>query len=373
MSEALVPLRLEAQWLPPAAAWAEGLDMNLPLNLAHRITEGALAAGDPDAQLAARNAALMLRERRAFLERPPAMTLPFNYRAVPGILRRAIARSIGWVQRYRQSVWAAFPGWPLDLSADLAEDLGAELICARRRTPVLLTHDIDSPEGLVNLVEKFLPLEETAGVHSANFIVPCAWPLDHGLLTEVMRRGHEIGIHGYDHSTRTSFVSQIERAERLAKGRKLGNRYCAAGYRAPSLVRSRQLLADLGEHYMYDSSIPTSGGPFPTFNNGCASARPWRIDNLWELPISLPRDGSLRFLGYDADEIVRLWISLAGLVARSRGTVVLLTHCEGSFTGGTNMLEAYRSFIMTIANDNLFEFIRPIDLVVRLTGQKYHG
>jgi hypothetical protein len=50
----------------------------------------------------------------------------------------------------------------------------------------------------------------------------------------------------------------------------------------PSLVRSREFIADLQAYCTYDSSIPTSGGAFPLPNK-----RPH------------PRDGSMRFLGHD--------------------------------------------------------------------------
>jgi peptidoglycan/xylan/chitin deacetylase (PgdA/CDA1 family) len=229
--------------------------------------------------------------------------------------------------------------------------------------------DIDSPEGLDNLVELFLPIEEAAGATSANYIVPYAWPLNQSRLADIVARGHEIGIHGYDHSNRTSFLPVEERRQRLAAGHKLAIRFSAVGYRSPSLVRSRELLADLAPLYRYDSSIPTSGGPFPTANNGCASARPWRIGSLWEIPLSLPRDGSLRFLGYKPADIARMWIDCAGLVARSGGVVTLLTHCEAGFSGNTAMLAAYRQFIETMAGDPRFVFQLPRRLVDTLANR----
>ena len=56
------------------------------------------------------------------------------------------------------------------------------------RTPVLLTHDIDSPEGLRNLHRMFLPLEEAVGARSANYIVPCAWPVDDAVVQDLLAR-----------------------------------------------------------------------------------------------------------------------------------------------------------------------------------------
>ena len=137
-------------------------------------------------------------------------------------------------------------------------------------------------------------------------------------------------------------------------------RYSAVGYRAPSLLRTRPLLRDLGARFRYDSSIPTSGGLFPTPNNGCATARPFRVENIAELPISLPRDGALRFLGHRPDEIVRIWIDCAELIARSRGVVVLLTHCERRFSGHPRMFDAYRRFLEYVRDrPDRFAFSSP--------------
>jgi len=354
-------------------AWSEGLQVNIP--------QSALAATgldrciDSDGNLTIpaalppvdAGAAETLRLRRAFTPEPPASArMPVSYRRVPGPLRRAIGDAIGRWQRRRESEWAAFPGWPLDLSSDLLTDLSRPGTAALSRTPVLLTHDIDSPDGLRNLVQRFLPIEETVGARSTNYIVPCAWELDQGLLAEVHRRGHELGVHGFDHANRTPFVSTAERRQRLLAAVPLAERFGMRGYRAPSLLRTRELLADLAEFYTYDSSIPTSGGPFPVPNNGCASARPFRVGGLLEIPVSMPRDGSLRFLGFRADAICDTWKACATRIARSGGVVVLLTHCEDHFSGNAEMLETYRTFLTWIAADARFVWSRSEDLAASL-------
>jgi len=350
--------------LPERVAWAEGLPLTLPEHLMRL-----LATPPPEGGLAvqARQEADALRLRAAFTDAPPASSrLPFNYQSVPSPLRRLLANAIGRFQRARQHTWAHFPGWPLDLSADVAADLACLPRITFERTPVLVTHDIDSPEGLRNLRDMFLPLEEAAGAHSANYIVPCAWPVDEGLARETTARGHEIGTHGYDHANRTPFSHALERRTRLQAGQRFAHAHGGVGYRAPSLLRTAALIEDLRPLYRYDSSIPTSGGAFPVPNNGCASARPWRFGQLWELPLSMPRDGSLRFLGHAPAEIGALWRETALRIARSGGIVCLLTHCETGFSGNAPMLAQYRGFLEWVANDARFEFSRPVDLVDRL-------
>lgn len=343
-------------------AWAEGLPLNLPeplLRMLERPTPETIAAG--------RQAAEALRLAAAFTDVPPVSArLPFSYQAVPGPLRRFLGKVIGRIQRRRQHAWARYPGWPLDLSADAAADLVGASKIAFARTPVLLTHDIDSAEGLRNLCVMFLPLEEAVGARSANYIVPCAWPVDAALVQEVVARGHEIGVHGYDHANRTPFLPEKERRARLDAGHAFARAYGGVGYRAPSLLRTAALIDDLRPLYRYDSSIPTSGGAFPVPNNGCASARPWRFGTLWELPLSMPRDGSLRFLGHSPTEIGAVWRETASQIARSGGMVCLLTHCEAGFSGNPPMLAQYRAFLKWISAEARFEFVRPVDLVDRL-------
>lgn len=187
-------------------------------------------------------------------------------------------------------------------------------------------------------------------------MVPCAWPVDEGIVRELRARGHEIGVHGFDHANRTPFSADDERRRRLDAGRAFAEQYDAVGYRAPSLLRTRALLRDVGHLYRFDSSIPTSGGLFPVPNNGCATVRPFRVEGALEIPITLPRDGSLRFLGYAPRAIASLWSDCAARVARAGGVVMLLTHCERRFSGSPAMLDAYRQFLDVVRGSTSLAF-----------------
>ena len=365
---ALVDFFVDGDTLPPSIKWSTGLPLHVPDELAQAIKCGSIEVDETTRVLAAK-VAIELRIRAAFTPNSPLSSrLPAHYHNIPGPLRRALAHVVGRLQRQRQSRWARFPGWPIDLSADFAADLAGMPSITFKRTPVLLSHDIDTPEGLYNLVRMFLPLEEQADAVSTNFVVPCAWSVDPALVMEVKSRGHEIGVHGYDHRNRTPFCNATEREKRLSDGRVFGDQYGAIGYRSPSLLRTKALLTALEQNYTYDSSIPTSGGAFPVPNNGCASARPWRIGNIWEIPLTMPRDGSLRFLGYSPTQIGRMWRTVAVTVAQSGGIVSLLTHCEAGFSGNQPMLSAYRSFIEWIKADDRFEFMRMDKLAAVLEG-----
>ncbi|HXD73318.1 MAG TPA: polysaccharide deacetylase family protein [Vicinamibacterales bacterium] len=370
----LIPVRVASIGSEYAcASWAEGRRFNVPADLPAKVNwrvsaSGELSVGN-DALPVPPGAIPQLRNFKAFTDDPPASArLPVSYQHVPGGLRAVIGSMIGRWNRGRSDRWAKFPAWPLDLSADLLFDLSAKTNPrSAGKAPVILTHDIDSSEGLQSLVDRFLPIEEAAGARSTSYVVPCAWPVDDGLVGEISRRGHDVGVHGYDHSNLTPFASAEERRRRLDAAKPFADRHRAAGYRAPSLLRTRELLRDLSGRYRYDSSIPTSGGLFPVPNNGCASARPFLVEGILELPLSMPRDGSLRFLGYSAGEIARLWIDCADLIQRSEGVIVLLTHCERRFSGNDAMLTAYRQFLDHVtAHPERFAFQRATDVVDRV-------
>ena len=350
-------------------AWAEGERVTLPRQVLTALGWTDRRGTDTPLTLPAQvpplpsGISLQLRDRAAFTNTPPVSArLPVSYQRVPGWLRAAIAGALGRWQRRSVDVWGRFPGFPLDLSADFLADLERGTPLPSRPAPVVLSHDIDSPEGLRNLVDAFLPIEEAVGSRSVNFIVPCAWPIDHGLVAEARARGHQIGVHGYDHSNRSPFAEPGERRERLDAARAFIDRYEARGYRAPSLLRTRALLRDLSSRYAYDSSIPTSGGLFPVPNNGCATARPFTIEGITELPVSMPRDGSLRFLGYSPAEIAAIWRDCAARIARAHGVVVLLTHCERRFSGTRAMLDAYQRTLAFLRESGGFTFCAASDV-----------
>jgi len=354
----LVPVSVQRGLPENAPAWAEGLNFRLPRTVLRRLQARAPLEGEKDVEA--------LRMRCAYTKhRPISSRLPVTYQVIPSRLRSLLASAFGRWKRRSVERWARFPGWPLDLSADVLADLAG---CppspfSRGPTPVLLTHDLDSHEGLVNLVRIFLKEEEVVGARSTSYVVPCAWPLDHALLEETVNRGHELGIHGYDHSNLTPYLSSPERQQRVTAALPLVERYRMIGYRAPSLVRTPELLRDLAPHYRYDSSIPTSGGLFPVPNNGCASARPFRTEGILEIPVTMPRDGSLRFLGLSSDEIFSTWVDCADKIARSGGVVVLLTHCEERFSGNQAMLDVYRRFLRYVAEGDRFSWSTPAGIV----------
>ena len=368
----LIPIYIKKVTEWPELAWTEGHTFNIPQLVLEK--SGLCSAMDEQGGLelsATLNIQITLaeveslRQRAAFItQKPLSSRLPISYQLIPPRIRSYIASLIGHIQRTRTHRWASFPAWPLDLSTDFLADLAGieNPLMPDGKTPVILTHDIDSAEGLINL-PKFLKMEEQVGARSVNFIVPCGWPLDHGRLHEIIDRGHEIGIHGYNHSNTTAFCKPAIRYQRFKAMKSLIEKFFIKGYRAPSLLRNQDLLGDLSSCFKYDSSIPTSGGLFPVPNNGCASARTYEVEGIIEIPLSMPRDGSLRFLGYSPEQILSTWIECAESISAAQGNVVLLTHCEKRFCGSVIMQKIYQQFLNFIASNNQFKWSTPVDIL----------
>jgi peptidoglycan/xylan/chitin deacetylase (PgdA/CDA1 family) len=296
-----------------------------------------------------------LRTCRMFTDVPFSSKLPFSYQLVPQILRITVARFIGRRARKHIHRWAKFPSFPLDLSVDALSDILAIHYKKLKPTPIILTHDIDNPASFQKLPE-FLKEEERVDARSTNFVVPFKWPLDYNLLSEIRQRGHEVGIHGFDHGNKTPFLSEIEMTQRIEKMRHLVERYAIKGYRSPSLLRTRKLLQELSRMFKYDSSISTAGGLFPVPNNGCATARMFKCEGMYEIPVSLPSDAKLFLLGYKPHEIINLWITCAEKISQSGGIVVLLIHSDTCFFGNRAMFSLYRELLQHFRHDERFTF-----------------
>ncbi len=302
-----------------------------------------------------------LRGHGLYTDTPPASSLmPFSYQRVPQVVRWVTASLVTRFNHWRMRGQLSFPRWPLDLSVDALSDLSSCLDSRhlprqnQSKSTVVLTHDIDNPESLRNMPQ-FLAVEESFGLRSTNFIVPLGWPLDHAIIERAVSEGHEIGLHGYNHDNRTPFLPYPAIERRFEECLPFVERYRVKGYRAPSLLRTQDLFRCLKQYGLYDATVPTVGGPYSTKPNGCASARPFYQEGLWELPLSLPTDANLIFMGFKPESILRLWIDTTRAIHHSGGTVVLLTHCEGVYSGNPEMLRIYTEFLTFLKSSGLFE------------------
>jgi peptidoglycan/xylan/chitin deacetylase (PgdA/CDA1 family) len=246
-----------------------------------------------------------------------------------------------------------FPRWPLDTSVARLLRFYAHLVLlargerqaefrwfwpGRHRAALILTHDVETAEGL-RLAIELADLEEEHGFRSS-FNLGAWYEIDPGVVRQLTERGFEIGLHGLRHdrslfSSRTAFEAQRPHLRSLAE--RLG----ARGFRSPATHRIFEWLGELP--FSYDCSIPHSD-PFEPQPGGCCSIWPFFIGDVVELPYTLPQDYTLfTLLGNRSAD---LWIRQAEAIVAEHGLVAALTHPDPGYLGDRRNRERYRDFLV---------------------------
>ena len=249
-------------------AWAEGLTCICPQRCWTRCGVDA-ARAQPAATLElsrqrrrdrARTRPRRLRLRRAFTEQPPGeRTAAVSYQLVPGWARALVASAIGrWNRGARRSV-GGLPGVaarPERRFAGRSRAASTRPRPRRGRAPVIVTHDIDSPEGLTNLVTHVPAARGSRrrAIHQLRRALRVAHR-PRAASAKCARAAIDVGVHGYDHSNRTPFAGDAERRRRLDAAGRFAERYAAtrlsravAAADASVAARSRVALSLRQQH-----------------------------------------------------------------------------------------------------------------------------
>jgi len=257
----------------------------------------------------------------------------------------------------RRSGVPSFPSWPLEESVDLLLRfyagctllaLGANSASFRWFWPkghhaaLILTHDVESDEGLRRAVE-LADLEEARGFRSSFNIVGSWYPIDYGIVEELRDRGFEIGLHGLRHdrslfASREAFVRQLPAVAEAARA--LG----ATGFRSPSTHRVHDWLGDLP--VSYDCSMPHSD-PFEPQPGGCCTLWPYFIGGVVELPYTMPQDFTL--FSVLQQRTVDTWLNQAEAVQRRHGLLQCLTHPDPGYLGDADKRALYGELLDALA------------------------
>lgn len=184
---------------------------------------------------------------------------------------------------------------------------------------ILLTHDIESAAGLTR-IDALARLEEQYGFRSAWYFVPKKYKIDPGLLADLRSRGHEVGVHGFNHDGRL-FCSRRNFLRRAQHINAVAGQWQASGFRAPMM--HRQLVWMQALQFDYDASC-FDIDPFQAMPGGVGSVWPFLAGRLVELPCTLPQDHTL-FVTLQQQSI-DIWKRKYGLLQRLRGMAVCLVH-----------------------------------------------
>jgi glycosyltransferase involved in cell wall biosynthesis/peptidoglycan/xylan/chitin deacetylase (PgdA/CDA1 family) len=199
----------------------------------------------------------------------------------------------------------------------------------------VMTHDVETAEGF-RRIDALAKLEERLGVRSAWFIIPHKYKVDHGLLEDLRQRGHEIGLHGYNHDGRlfTSPKRFMWRAKaiNIATGA-----FHASGFRAPMVHRNLDWMQAL--QIDYDASC-FDVDPFQAMPGGVGGPWPFLYGNFVELPYTIPQDHTLFALG---NASVDIWLKKYRMIQDLRGMALLITHPD--YMDSQSRLDIYRQYL----------------------------
>jgi peptidoglycan/xylan/chitin deacetylase (PgdA/CDA1 family) len=278
------------------------------------------------------------------------------YRArplLPRSVQMRLRRSFSRVQSRSR-----FPRWPLETALHDFYDFLFELVSRLTDRPVpflglwphdsswalVLTHDVEGEKGYSEL-RKLLEMELEAGYRSSwNFVPQNRYEVEDDLVRELREAGFEIGVHGLRHDGR-DLASRATLLRRLPAIRSYAERWQSVGFRSPATLRSAELMPMLG--FGYDSSYSDTA-PFEPQPGGCCTWLPYMLDELVELPITLPQDHTLfEILGH-RDE--KLWLEKARYLRDRGGMALLITHPD--YFDNPSLLESYRRFLEAFASDS---------------------
>ncbi|QDV67789.1 hypothetical protein Poly24_14930 [Rosistilla carotiformis] len=204
------------------------------------------------------------------------------------------------------------------------------------RVAMVLTHDVETRVG-ARLAPALASLEEEYGFRSAWNFVPYKYKIDAGLLDDLRSRGHEIGVHGYNHDGRL-FESRRTFDWRKLRINEAIEDFGSKGFRAPMVHRNLQWLQGLNVDY--DASC-FDVDPFQAMPGGIGSPWPFIAGKFVELPYTLPQDHTL--LVALGETTPRVWIDKLEYLRRIAGMAMLITHPD--YLDTASRLDVYRQFL----------------------------
>lgn len=210
---------------------------------------------------------------------------------------------------------------------------------------LVLTHDVESADGVDN-VRRLAELElETGFCSSFNFIPAGAYPDPAELRSWLLANGFEIGVHDLEHDGRL-FESREGFRRKARKINRYLNDWGAVGFRSGFMLRRLEWLHEL--ELLYDSSTFDTD-PFEPQPVGTSTIFPFHIESAAggyvELPYTLPQDSTLFLLLREQDSTI--WKRKLDWIAEKGGLALVNIHPDYiDFSGGPPSRNRYPSRIL---------------------------
>jgi peptidoglycan/xylan/chitin deacetylase (PgdA/CDA1 family) len=273
-----------------------------------------------------------------------------TYYGIKRLLPASVRHWLNWtVVRARRH--SPFPSWPCESA--LLEFWATWLNCAlesietndgwhigfwpsNARCCIVLTHDVESPQGMARM-ERVADIEEQHGFLSSWNLPLAQYAIDWATVERVRARGFEIGAHGLAHDGKL-FRSEADFAELTPQLERLANEHSLRGFRSPSTLRRAEWIARMA--FEYDSSFADTE-PYEPQPGGTCSLFPFQLGGLIELPYTLPQDHTLLHLLHR--DPFQLWWLKAQWIAGAGGMILALSHPD--YMGAGELLRRYGEFL----------------------------
>ncbi|MFC1631056.1 polysaccharide deacetylase family protein [Candidatus Omnitrophota bacterium] len=307
--------------------------------------------------------------------RPLSSRLPGSYRLAPAKFRIALAKLLYQAQKARRPE-NKFPQWPIDKSLEALSYLKnlsnriarISLWPENKIYSFVATHDLETKEGFKDL-ELLLKISRDFSVRPGVNVVTKLIEADPDRIEKIRKDGCTIGCHGYNHDNKIAFLSEQKLKGRLEKCAAYFPRYQIKGFRSPSLMRNLKLLAELKNYFLFDSSYPDTDWFSETATpNGCGSIRPFYINGILELPITLPMDCSLLFMGYNHEQMLKIWLNKLEWIKQRGGMALINIHCHRPFSLGTRVYQAYAKLLEVVTQDQQCWLATPEEIATHWQG-----
>lgn len=258
------------------------------------------------------------------------------YYLLKPLLPRAAQLELQRVNARRRLRAALFPSWPADatLAQLLLLFLGERMQKAGvDRVPFIgfwphgrtwawcLTHDVETEKGQARL-GAMAAAEEQRGLGSSwNFVPEQRYRVDRGRMEALRGSGHEIGVHGLNHSGRL-FSSRDEFERSCERINNYAHEWNAVGFRSPATYRNPFWLPEIDVDY--DSSFMDNATLEPQRGGVCASYPFMLSERMVELPITMPMDHTL--INVLRRDVLPAFASKLAWVRRQQGLALALFH-----------------------------------------------
>jgi hypothetical protein len=283
---------------------------------------------------------------------------PWLLRAYYGIKRvvpRGAVRELRSAFARRADYGSRFPAWPMEDSLEHLRGLFVRLLLqlvGEQSLPfiwfwpqaseycLVLTHDVETSSGR-DMIERFIEIEGGMGLRSSYNVVPADYETPDSLIAEIWGASCEVGVHGWTHDGLLFSDSDIF-TERVEAMRAVAAKWKAVGFRSPATHRKYEWFSAMG--FEYDSSAPDSD-PFEPQAGGCLSVFPFFVDDVVEIPITMPQDHTLFALLRATDWSA--WDHKARAIIGRHGVVCMLAHPDemSGYAGNAAVLPVYRDFL----------------------------